>query len=316
MSEQDTSSNLAGHLIRHASLRQIQIFEAVARNLSFTNAARELFLTQPTVSAQVKSFGASIEMPLYEQVGRKIYLTEVGQHVASSCREIILQLSNLEILLDDFRGMTRGSLKIGIVSTAKYFTPIALGKFIKKHPDIDLSLKITNRDNLAKRIHDNLDDLYILGQVPDTKLDLEVIPFAANPLVVIANKNNDLVGKKVSLEELSKQPFIMREEGSGIRSVVEDMFSKMDLKVNERVTLETNEAIKHCVVGDLGVAVVSKQTLYLEGDASPVVILDVEGFPINKEWNIVYLRGKELSLLAKEFLAFLKNKGTEYLPLD
>jgi len=108
----------------------------------------------------------------------------------------------------------------------------------------------------------------------------------------------------------------MREEGSGIRSVVENVFSKMDLKVNERVTLETNEAIKHCVVGDLGVAVVSKQTLYLEGEASPVVILDVEGFPINKEWNIVYLRGKELSLLAKEFLAFLKNKGTEYLQLD
>lgn len=316
MKEQDSSPKLVGYLIRHASLRQIQIFEAVARNLSFTNAAKELFLTQPTVSAQVKSFGESIEMTLYEQVGRKVYLTEVGEHVASSCREIILQLSKLEILLDDFKGMTRGSLKIGIVSTAKYFTPIALGKFIKKHPDIDLSLKITNRDNLAKRIHDNLDDLYILGQVPDTRLDLEVIPFATNPLVVIANKNNILAGKKVSLKELSEQPFIMREEGSGIRSVVENLFSKMDLKINERLTLETNEAIKHCVVGDLGVAVVSKQTLYLEGDASPVVILDVEGFPINKEWNIVYLRGKELSLLAKEFLTFLKIEGVESLQLD
>ncbi len=212
--------------------------------------------------------------------------------------------------------MTRGSLKIGIVSTAKYFTPVALGKFIKSHPDIDLSLKITNRDNLAKRIQQNLDDLYILGQVPDMKLELEVIPFATNPLVVIANKNNKLVGRKVSLKELSKQPFIMREEGSGIRSVVEKMFSDMGLKVNERVTLETNEAIKHCVVGDLGVAVVSKQTLYLEGDASPVAILDVEGFPINKEWNIVHIRGKELSILAKEFLLFLKNQGAEYLQLD
>lgn len=303
-------------LIRHASLRQIQIFEAVARHLSFTKAANELYLTQPTISAQVKSLSESIGLPLYEQVGRNIFLTEVGEHVACTCRDIIDRLSNLEILLDDFRGMTRGRLRVAVVSTAKYFMPIALGKFAKKHPNIDLSLKVANREKMLKRIHQNLDDLYILGQVPPSHLDLEVIPFAPNPLVVIANSEHELVGQKVSLKKLAKQPFLMREEGSGIRSAVEDVFAEKGLKVNERMTLETNEAIKHCVVGDLGVAVVSRHALYLEDMHGPIAELDVEGFPINKQWNIVYPKGKELSLLAKEFLNFLQERGNKYIQLE
>lgn len=300
-------------LIRHATLRQIQIFEAVSRNLSFTKTAQELFLTQPTVSAQIKSFSTAINMPLYEQIGRNIFLTEVGEHVASSCRDIVNQLSNLEILLDDFRGMTRGCLKVAIVSTAKYFVPVALGQFIKKHPNIRLSLKIVNRENLLKRIHKNLDDLYILGQIPTTHLDLEVVPFAPNPLVVIANSENELVGQKVTLKKLSTQPFLMREEGSGVRATVEEAFAKEGLKVNERMTLDNNDAINHCVIGGLGVAVVSKHALNFAGANSPIVALDVEGFPINRQWNIVHHKGKELSLLTQEFLSFLKNESVNIL---
>ncbi|WP_024850213.1 LysR family transcriptional regulator [Hydrogenovibrio kuenenii] len=303
-------------LIRHATLRQIQVFESVARNLSFTRAAEELFLTQPTVSAQVKSLVEAIGMPLYEQIGRNIYLTEIGNQVACSCREVLNHFSNLEIMLDDFRGMKRGRLRVSVVSTAKYFMPIALGKFCKKYPDIDLDLTISNREVLLRRIDQNLDDLYILGQVPPSNLDLEVIPFAPNPLVIIANRNNPLVGKKVSLKRLAKEPFIMREAGSGIRLAVEKVFTEKDLKVNERLTMKTNEAIKHCVVGELGVACVSKHALYLENAEGPIAELDVEGFPIEKNWNIVYPAGKERSLLAEEFLDFLKKEGTNYIKLE
>lgn len=301
-------------LLRHASLRQIQIFEAVSRHLSFTRAAQELFLTQPTVSAQVKSFAEAIDMPLYEQVGRNIYLTEVGEKVAASCREIIDRLSNLEIMLDDYKGLKRGRLRVAVVTTAKYFTPKALGEFSKRHEDIDLNLKITNRENLFKRIEQNLDDLYIIGQVPANSADLEVVPFIPNPLVIIAHKNHKLVGKKVTLEELAKEPFILREEGSGIRSAVESVFSEHGLSINERLTMETNEAIKHCVIGDLGVACVSQLALSKEERLNgPIVELDVEGFPVQKQWNIVYPKGKELSVLATEFLEFLKTCGEEYV---
>lgn len=310
-----TETKQSNFLIRHASLRQIQVFESVARNLSFTRAAEELYLTQPTVSAQVKSLAESIGMPLYEQVGRSIYLTEVGERVACSCREVIDHFSNLEIMLDDYRGMKRGRLRVAVMSTAKYFIPLALGEFTKKWPNIDLGLTITNRNTLLKRIDQNLDDLYILGQVPPSNLDLKVIPFAPNPLVMIANRNHPLVGKKVTLKRLAKEPFIMRERGSGIRSTVETLFAEKGLQVNERLTMQTNEAIKHCVVGELGVACVSKHALYLESRDGPLVELDVEGFPVQKEWNIVYPAGKELSLLAKEFLSFLQEKGNDFIKL-
>lgn len=307
------TQNQSNFLIRHASLRQIQVFESVARNLSFTRAAQELFLTQPTVSSQVKSLVETIGMPLYEQIGRNIYLTEVGEEVAHTCREVISRLSNLEIMLDDYRGMKRGRIRVSVVSTAKYFAPLALGKFCKIQPDIEIELNICNRDKILKRIDDNLDDLYILGQVPKASVDLQVIPFAPNPLVIIAHKDHPLANKRVSLKELAEQPFLMREEGSGIRSAVEDIFAEHGLQVQGRLTLETNEAIQQCVIGDLGVACVSENALKLYGSGAPIVKLDVEGFPIEKQWNIVYPRGKELSLLAKEFLSFLQQTGTDYI---
>jgi len=171
-----TSNQLGQFLIRYASLRQIQVFESVARNLSFTRAAEELHLTQPTVSGQVKSLADAIGLPLYEQLGRNIFLTEVGEAVVISCREIINSLSNLEIKLDDFRGMKRGRLRVAVVSTAKYFIPLALGEFCKKYPDIELSLHVGNRDSLLKRLNQNLDDIYILGQIPQTSFNLELSP--------------------------------------------------------------------------------------------------------------------------------------------
>jgi len=305
------------NLIRHATLRQIQIFEAVARNLSFTKAADELFLTQPTVSAQIKSFSKAIDMPLYEQVGRAIHLTDVGVMVARACREVINQLANLEICLDDFRDMRRGHLRIAVVTTAKYFAPVALGEFSMKYPQIDLSLKVTNREEIYKRIEENLDDLYILGQAPPSYLELEIVPFAPNPLVVIAHQDHPLVGEKnIPLSRLAEEPILMREHGSGIRSAIESLFMENGLKVKERMVLESNEALKHAVYGRLGVSVVSLHALNLESEDSPLAILDVEGFPIRKQWNIVYPRRKSLSMIAEEFLQFLIEKGNSYFRLN
>lgn len=300
-------------LLRHASLRQIQVFESVARNLSFTRAAEELHLTQPTVSAQVKSLSDAIELPLYEQIGRKIFLTEVGESVASSCREIMTIFFNLEIKLDDFRGIKRGRLRISVITTANYFMPLALGEFTKRYPDIELSLVVCNRDKILKRIDQNLDDLYILGHITPSNIPMEVVPFTPNPLVIIANRHHHLVGKKVDLECLAEEQFIMREAGSGIRKTVEKAFKKQGLTIKERLTMQDNEAIKHCVAGNLGVACVSRHALYHENENSPIVELDVEGFPIEKSWNIVYPSGKELSVIANEFLEFLKVKGPDFI---
>ena len=303
-------------LMRHTSLRQLQIFESVARNLSFTKAAEELHLTQPTVSAQIKGLTEAVEMPLYEQIGRNIYLTDVGNEVAVSCRVIMNTFANLEMALEDFRGKLRGRLRVAVVTTAKYFAPLALGEFCKAYPEIDLELHVANREKLYKRIEHNLDDLYIVGQVPQTHLDLEVYPFAPNPLVPIAHREHALVGqRRISLKRFAKEPFLMRESGSGIRSVVEGQFHAQKLAINERLILDSNEAIKHAVAGGLGVSVVSQHALNLESEDGPLAILDVEGFPIEREWNLVYPRGKSMSIISEAFFEFLREKGKTYLRL-
>lgn len=313
MSNKTQEFGASHHLIRYLTLRQIQVFEAVARYSSFTKAAEALHLTQPTVSTQIKSFQESLDVPLYEQIGRNIYLTDVGEEVAYSCRQVIDVLSNLEMKLNDFKGMRKGRLRVAVVTTAKYFLPLALGEFSKSYPDIDLSFTVCNRETILSRIEENLDDLYIMGQKPPSSLDAVVIPFAPNPLVFIAHRDHPLVGEKnISLKRIAEEPVLMREVGSGIRSAVEERFNEQGLVINERLTLEGTETIKHAVFGGLGISVVPKHSLYLEGVEGPLAILDVEGFPLAKELNIVYPTGKSLSILSTEFLEFLLEKGAEY----
>ncbi|MGC9457721.1 MAG: LysR substrate-binding domain-containing protein [Halothiobacillaceae bacterium] len=302
------------YLLRHATLRQIEIFEAVARLGSFTRAAEELHLTQPTVSTQIKNLAEAAGMPLYEQISRRIYLTEAGQMLARTCREVIDGLTNVQMSLDDLRGLKRGRLRLSVITTAKYFAPLALGDFAARYPDIELELKVSNRDALIRRIEENLSDLYIIGHVPDVSMDLEMIPFAPNPLCVIAHRDHPLAGERdIPLARIAEEPFILRETGSGIRRRVEDYFARHGLKLQGRLVLEGNEAIKHAVAGRLGVSVVSEHALNLEHHDGPLIKLDVTGFPLESYWNIVYPRGKELSVIAQAFLSFLKANGGDYL---
>jgi len=307
----------AQYLIRHATLRQLQIFEAVARLENFTRAGEELYLTQPTVSAQIRKLSDAIDLPLYEQIGRNIYLTDVGRLVARSCREIIGSLANLEMAVAELKGMRRGRLRLAVITTAKYFAPLALGQFCKRYPDIEINLTVTNRKNLFQRLEENLDDLYITGQVEDGNEDLVAIPFAPNPLVMIAPAGHRLAGKpELAAEEIGAEAFIMREPGSGIRMAVEQWFRDHGIKPRIRLVLDSNEAIKHAVVGELGLAVVSQHALDLEGLNGPLVTLAAPGFPLQRTWNIVYPRGKALSVLAANFLEFLKQHGASCLTLS
>lgn len=294
------------YLIRHATLRQLQVFEAIVRLGSFTRAAEELFLTQPTVSMQIRKLTDAIGLPLFEHVGRNVEPTEAGGELYSACRSMFETLANLEMKVADLKGMKRGRLRMGVITTAKYLAPEILGEFSRLYPGIDLALKVTNRERIITRMHDNEDDLYIMGQAPEEELDVEAYPFAPNPLVVMAPRDHPLVGKKyISLEEVAKESFIIREPGSGIRDATLRIFETKGLRPNVRMELGSNEAIKHAVVGGLGLSVLSLHTLTLEGVNGPVAILDVEGFPIMRQWYIVYPKGKELSLVARTFLDFV-----------
>lgn len=296
------------YLIRHATLRQLQVFEAIVRLGSFTRAAEELFLTQPTVSMQIRKLTDAMGLPLFQHVGRNVEPTEAGLELYESCRRMFEILANLEMKVADLKGMKRGRLRMGVITTAKYLAPEMLGEFSQLYPGIDLALKVTNRENIIERMHSNEDDLYIMGQAPEDELDVEAFPFAPNPLVVMAPRNHHLVGKKnISLQELAKEPFIIREPGSGIRDATLRTFEAKGLRPQIRMELGSNEAIKHAIVGGLGISVLSLHTLTLEGTDGPVAILNVEGFPILRNWYIVYPKGKELSLVARTFLDFAIN---------
>jgi DNA-binding transcriptional LysR family regulator len=299
---------MSDHLIRHTTLRQLQIFEASFRLGSFTRAAEALFLTQPTVSMQIKKLADTVGLPLFEQVGRNLRPTEAGTELFQACRQIFATLSNLEMKMSDLKGIKTGRLTLGVITTAKCFAPEVLGEFCQLYPGIEVALNVFNRDQIIDRIKGNEDDLYIMGQAPVEQTDdIEAIPFAPNPLVVMAPRDHPLVGKKnIPLSRIAEEPLILREPGSGIRDVMLRLFNQQNLSIKVRLELGSNEAIKHAIVGGLGLSVLSLHALALEGPDGPVALLDVEGFPIMRQWYIVHPKGKQLSLVAQAYLDFVR----------
>ena len=302
--------SMPDYLIRHATLRQLQVFEAIVRHGNFTRASEELFLSQPTVSMQVKKLAEAMGLPLFEQSGRSVKPTQVAQELYEACRTIFEALANLEVKVAEIKGIKRGRLRLCVVTTAKYIAPELLGEFSQLHKGIEVSLKVTNRDRVIDRMQVNEDDLYMMGQAPSDELRVEAFPFAANPLLVMAPRNHPLVGEKnIPLSRIIEEPLILREPGSGIRDATLRKFAEAGLQPKIRMVLGSNEAIKHAVVGGLGLAVLSLHTLTLEGSDGPVAVLDVEGFPIQRQWFLVYPKDKELSLVARSFLEYAIASG-------
>jgi len=300
------------------TLHQLKVFEAAARHGSFTRAAEELFLTQPTVSIQVKQLTKSIGLPLFEQVGKRLFLTHAGEELYQTSREIFERLDCLEMKIADLQGMKQGRLRLAVITTAKYFVPRLLGPFCQQYPGINVSLKVTNHEGLLDRLEQNLDDLYILSRPPQDH-DLVVRPFLDNPLVVIAPTSHPLANEKaISLERIAQEPFIMRESGSGTREAAKHLFEERGLEMNVKLDLGSNEAIKQAILGGLGLAVLSYHTLTSAGATEDLVVLDVEGFPIHRQWHVLYPKGKQQSVVARTFLDYLLTESSrlaEDLPL-
>lgn len=295
--------------MKNATLHQLRVFEAVARHSSFTRAAEELFLTQPTVSMQVKQLSKAVGMPLFEQVGKRLYLTAAGKELYATCQETFERLSQFEIAIANLKGLKQGTLRLAVVTTAKYVLPRLLGPFCQRYPGVDVSLTVMNHERMIESMADNRDDLYILTQPPDD-LDVAIHPFLENPLVVLAHRNHPLAKEKqIPLKRLAEEPFIMREPGSGTRKSVHEIFDANKLTLKVKLDLGSNEAIKQAIAGGLGISVLSVHTLALEGTDSLLKILDADSFPIQKMWYIVYPSGKQLSIIAKAFFDYLMTEG-------
>ena len=295
--------------MRQSTLHQLKVFETVARLTSITRAAEELSLTQPTVSMQIKQLTQNIGVPLFEQIGKKLYLTQAGQELVITCREIFNELARFEMKIGDFQGMKQGKLRLATITTTKYFMPRAIAPFCQLYPGVDVALEITNHERVLERLNENLDDLYIISKVPN-RLDVALHPFLENPLVVIAPKNHPLAQEKnIPITRLHNEQFIMRERGSGTRAAVEQLFAKHGVSVKVRLELGGNEAIKQAIGVGLGISVLSQHTFTPEAAMSGLIILDVQHFPIERHWYVVYPADKQLSILASTFFDFLQKES-------
>ena len=293
-------SNIHRYL-RHGTLPQLCMFEASARLGSFSRAAEELHLAQPTASVQMKKLTDTVGLPLFEQVGKRIYLTEAGRTLHASCKQVFRALAELEQTLAGMRGLDSGQLRLAVSTAAKYFAPRMLAEFLRLHPGIEVSLQIHNREALERRLAANEDDLYIFADPPesDEYVRQRILP---NPLVVFARADHPLArAKNIPLAQLASEPFLMRERGSGTRQAAEAIFVGQGLKPRVSMELATNEAIRQAILAGFGVSILSRYTLGLDTEQSQLICLDVEGFPLERHWHFVYPTGKQLSTAAQAF---------------
>jgi DNA-binding transcriptional LysR family regulator len=287
--------------LRHGTLPQLSVFEAVSRLGSFTRAAEELYMAQPTVSVQIKKLTESIGLPVLEQVGKSVRLTPVGKELMIHCREIFQTFERFEQKVADMRGMQTGSLHIAASTVAKYSASRSLAAFLTVHPGIDAKMHVGHRQTLLARISENADDLYLMMNPPssDEVVSLRLLP---NPIVVVAHAAHPLAGEKsIPFSRLEKEPLLIREPGSGTRMTTDRLFREHGVTPTIRMELGSNEAIRESIRAGLGISILSGYEL-----EPGLVTLNVEGFPVESYLHLVYPVGKQLSFVAQTFLDFVR----------
>ncbi|MGB8348756.1 MAG: LysR substrate-binding domain-containing protein [Ktedonobacteraceae bacterium] len=288
------------------NLHQLATFRVVAKHCSFVRAAEELHFSQPAVSAQIRQLEQSLGVKLFDQIGRKTHLTQAGEELYNYSLKIFSVIDETLDTLDALRSPHYGRLSVGADTTVgSYVIPGWLGQFHQIYPEVDISLEVLNRAALIDALVNNRIDLAVIGNVPD---DIPVViePFARNELVLIASSSHRLAGlPEISLAELAKEHFLLREVGSGTRAALEGVFHDAALPLLISMQVGNNSAIKQGVAAGLGVALISRVALDMELETKRLVILDVEGFPIIRQWRIVHLKEKNLSATTRAFKSFL-----------
>jgi DNA-binding transcriptional LysR family regulator len=298
--------------MKNVTLRQLKVFEAIGRHLSFSRAAEELHLTQPAVSMQVKSLEDSAGLPLTEQVGKKIRLTPAGEEVARTARRIALQLREAEEALAAMKGAEAGRLLIGVVSTAKYFAPALLAEFKRRHPGVELRLSVSNRSAIVRQLAENEIDLAIMGS-PPREFDTVAEVFAEHPLVFIAAPGHPLTGKKIDAAVLTQEILLIREQGSGTRSALERYLEEQKVGAGETAEMSSNETLKQAVMAGMGVAFISEHTIGLERSVGRLAILNITGTPVKRQWHLVHRAEKRLLPTAEAFREFMRKEGARLI---
>jgi len=286
------------------SLKQLRIFSAVAKHSNYTLAAKTLYLTQPAVSMQIKQLENLVGLPLFERFGKKICLTVAGHELLQYAEIIEQQLNEAKEVMQELKGLKRGKLHLTMAATANYFAPQLIAAFKHQFTHVDITLDVCNRHGLVHAVEHNLTDMAIMGQPPQGH-HLKGIPFMANPLVVIAPPSHPLAqARRIPFKELVHEAFIVREPASGTRMAAERFFAEHNLELTTSMEMNRSEALKQAVMAELGLGIVSLHTIEMELTLKRLVVLDVEDFPIMRQWFIVYREGKRFAAIPEAFKDF------------
>ena len=295
--------------MKNATLRQLKVFEAVANHLSFSRAAEELHLTQPAVSMQVQALAEQAGLPLFEQMGKKIFLTSAGEEVLRHARRITQQLREAEEAVAAIRGAKGGRLILGVVSTAKYFAPRLLVTFQERYPESELKLRVHNRETVVRLLEENQIDLAMMG-VPPKDFETVAYPVADQPHVIVAAPGHPLAAKRrIAPREIAGERFLVREVGSGTRGAMERFFSEHDAPLTNTIELLGNETIKQAVMAGMGLSFISEHTIGLELAAGRLIELNVDDTPVMRKWYLVRRADKLVLPVTQAFLDFMRDEG-------
>lgn len=286
------------------TFHQLRIFLTVADTGSVTEAGKKMNLSQPAVSIQLRNLQDQFELPLTETIGKKLHVTEFGEEVLKSVRFILSEVESLQHKADARRGLLSGRLKIAIASTGKYIMPHFLADFFKKHPGIDLQIDVTNRDRVIESLKTNNTDCALVSVLPEN-LDLNRVPLIKNDLYLVGRSDHPLVGCSISVNQLLNYPLIYREQGSATRMAMEQFLSNFGLIVAQKMELTSNEAVKQAVLAGLGISIMPMIGIHQELYNGKLSIIPLNGLPIRTEWQLVWLRKKELTPVMSAYLDFL-----------
>ena len=288
------------------NLHQLSTFQVVAKHCSYVRAADELHFSQPAVSAQIHQLEEALGVKLFDKIGRKTHLTQAGEELYLYSQKIFSVIEEMHETMESLRSPHYGRLSVGADTTVgTYVIPGLLGKFHQMYPEVEITLDVVNRAALVEAIMSNRIDMAIVGRVPDD-IPVEIEPFAQNELVLVAAPYHRLAHvTEVPLTELGKEHFLLREVGSGTRAALETVFQEAGIPLQISMQVGNNSAIKQGVAAGLGIALISRVALDMELETNRLVILDVEGFPIMRQWRLVHIKDKHLSATARAFKSFL-----------
>lgn len=294
------------------TLHQLQILLKIRETGSVTKASEQLYLTQPAVSIQLRKLQEQFEIPIFEIVGRKISITEFGNEIADTAQRIVDEIEGINYKSKIYSGEIAGKLKMAIVSTAKYALPYFVADFVKKHPGVDLIIDVTNKYSVIKSLENNDTDLAMVSTIPP-KLKLKSISLMKNQLFLVAGKDFKPHQKPISNKSFVELPLIYREHGSATRLAMENYLSKRKISTLKNMELTSNEAVKQAVIAGLGVSIMPLIGIQDSLESGELHIIPAKGLPLETNWNIIWMKSKNLSQVSKSFIKYVEDHKNEII---